>query len=216
MRVASLYLHPSHGTVSVLGERFGRTDVRMLRRRIGVTSQAMADLLRPDLTALQVVETARYAALEPWWHSYTDADHERAREQLARLGVDRLAEQRFGTLSSGERQRVQLARTLMGEPELLLMDEPTAGLDLAGREDLVHRIGALASDPTMAPMVMVTHHTEEIPDSFTHVLMMKAGRVMGRGPMAEVLTEASLSECFGLALRLERRDGRWLSWSPRS
>jgi len=216
VRVASLYLHPTAGVVHVLGETLGRVDVRRLRTRIGVASQSFADLLRRDLTVLDVVVTGKHAALEPWWHTYTDADRARARELIGRLGVASHEAQPFGTLSSGERQRVQLARTLMGEPGLLLLDEPAAGLDLAGREDLVHRLGGLAADPAVAPTVLVTHHTEEIPDGFTHALLLRDGGVLVAGPLAEVLTEANLSACFDLPLHLERRDGRWLSWAART
>ncbi len=209
LRIASLYLHPTEGTVDVLGERLGRTDVRHLRTRIGVASAAMADLLRPGLTATDVVMTAKHAALEPWWHQYDDADRARAVGLLDRLGGAALADQRFGTLSSGERQRVQLARTLMGDPGLLLLDEPTAGLDLGGREDLVHRLGELAADPTTPPVVLVTHHVEEIPPGFDHVLLLLDGEVQAAGPTEEVLTAEALSACFGLPLAVERHGRRW-------
>lgn len=215
LRLASLYLHPTSGSVHVLGERLGRTDVRTLRTRIGVASQALADQLRRDLSASDVVMTGKYAALEPWWHSYSDEDRRRAVAELGRVGVAHLAERRFGTLSAGERQRVQLARTLMGDPELLLLDEPAAGLDVAAREDLVNRLADLAIDPSAPPMVLVTHHTEEIPDAFTHALLLSGGRRIDAGPIDDILTEERLSESFGLPIRLERRDGRWLSWSPR-
>ncbi len=215
LRVASLYLHPTSGTVKVLGETLGRTDVRSLRARIGVASQALADQLRGDLTAADVVMTGKYAALEPWWHTYDEADRARARRELDRVGVARFADRRFGTLSAGERQRVQLARTLMADPELLLLDEPGAGLDLAAREDLVGRLSDLAAEADSPPIVLVTHHTEEIPDHFTHALLLSHGHRVASGPIGQVIDEASLSECFGLPLRLERRDGRWLSWSPR-
>lgn len=213
VRIASLYLHPTAGDVWVLGERLGRTDVRTLRTRIGVASQAFADLLRPELVVEDVVITARHGALEPWWHTYTDEERARARSLLARLGIEHLARHPFGTLSSGERQRAQLARTLMGDPGLLLLDEPTAGLDLAAREDLLARLTSLAADPAVAPMVQVTHHTEEIPSDFTHALLLQDGAVMAQGPIDETLTAASLSACFGLPLSLERRDGRWLAWA---
>jgi iron complex transport system ATP-binding protein len=209
LRIASMWMHPSSGRVTVLGETLGRTDVRILRTRVGVASQAFADLLRPDLAVLDVVVTAKHAALEPWWHTYESADHDRARAALDRLGVLALAERRFGTLSSGERQRVQLARTLFADPGLLLLDEPTAGLDLGGREDLVARLGALAIDPATPPTVLVTHHVEEIPIGFTHALLLRDGRMLASGPMADTLTAANLSACFGLELRLEWDDGRW-------
>ncbi len=209
IRLASLYLHPSSGTVRVLGETLGRTDVRRLRVRIGLASPSLADQLRRELTPVDIVMTAKNAALEPWWHTYDDEDRWRARAQLASLGCADIADQPFGLLSSGERQRVLLARTLMTEPGLLLLDEPTAGLDLGGREELVATLGALAADPTTPPTVLVTHHVEEIPEGFTHVLLLAAGQVVGRGPLDEVLTAEALSDCFGLALDLGRSDGRW-------
>src|SRR6478735_11259379 len=215
LRIASMYEHPSSGNVDVLGERLGRTDVRVLRRRIGYMSPALAAQFRGDLRCLDIVMTAKYAALEPWWHRYDDADRQRARSCLEQLGIGRLAERSFSTLSSGERQRVLLARTLMPEPGLLLLDEPTAGLDLAGREDLVAGLAELAADPTTPATVLVTHHGEEIPVGFTHLLLLADGRVTAAGPLDEVLDAARLSACFGLPLGLEHRHGRWWAWSTR-
>jgi iron complex transport system ATP-binding protein len=209
MRVASLYLHPSSGTVRVLGELLGRTDVRALRTRIGIASSSFADKLRPGLSARDVVMTAKHAALEPWWHTYDDADRARAGELLERLGVGTLADQGFGTLSSGERQRVQLARTLMTDPGLLLLDEPTAGLDLGGREELVGALTDLAHSPSSPPILLVTHHVEEIPPGFSHALLLKAGRVLAAGPLTDVLTRDHLSECFEVDLILEHHGHRW-------
>jgi iron complex transport system ATP-binding protein len=157
--------------------------------------------------------TAKNAALEPWWHQYDAADRARAAELLERVGIEHLGARQFGTLSSGERQRVLLARTLMNDPGIVLLDEPTAALDLAGREELVSTLDSLARDPDTPPVVMVTHHVEEIPASFTHALLLREGRVVGRGPVDEVLTAGSLGECFGLPVNLERRDGRWLAWA---
>jgi iron complex transport system ATP-binding protein len=209
VRVASLMLHPTAGEVRVLGERLGRTDVRALRTRIGIVSASLADQLRPGLTAEEVVRCGIHAALEPWWHSYTDADTERAVATLERTGCGRLAGHTFATLSSGERQRVMLARTLITDPGLLLLDEPCAGLDLGGREELVGSLAALAADPAAAPVVLVTHHVEEIPPGFTHVLLLRDGQVAAAGPLEATLTAAALSECFGLAVTLERRGDRW-------
>ncbi len=213
LRIAGLYEHPSTGEVDVLGERLGRTDVRVLRRRVGYLSAALAGQLRPQLRCLDVVMTARYAALEPWWHRYTIADEERARECLGRMGVEWLAERSLGTVSSGEQQRVLLARTLMNEPSLVLLDEPSARLDLAGREQLVQALSELTLDPAAPPLVLVTHHLDEVPPGMTHVLMLREGEVVTRGPIDQQLTAASLSECFGLPLHLERRpDGRYSAW----
>ncbi len=213
VRVASLYLHPSQGEVELLGERLGRTDVRTLRRRIGLASSSLADQLRPQLTAAEVVMTARHAALEPWWHEYDEGDRRRAAGLLAAMGCAGMAGRTFGTLSSGERQRVLLARTLMAEPALVLLDEPTAGLDLGGRETLVSRLGALAADASSPPLVLVTHHVDEIPAGFTHVLLLHRGRVLAAGPLAETLTAPNLSGLFGMPLRLERRGLRWAAWA---
>lgn len=212
MKIASLYLHPSSGEVDVLGETLGRTDVRSLRKRIGVASSGMADQLRSDLISADVVMTAKNAALETWWHTYDDADRQRARDCLERMEIGRLADRSFATLSSGEKQRVLLARTLMPEPGLLILDEPTAGLDLAGREDLVRTLGVLAVGVDTPATVLVTHHVEEIPEGFTHVLMLRDGRVLSAGTLDDVLTEANLSECFEMPLGLERRHGRWWAW----
>jgi iron complex transport system ATP-binding protein len=213
IRIASLYLHPSTGDVDVLGQRLGRVDVRRHRRRIGVASSSFADLLRPGLTAMEIVMTAKNAALEPWWHEYDENDRARATELLDRFGCAALAEHAFSTLSSGERQRVQLARTLMTDPGLLLLDEPTAGLDLGGREDLVRRLSALAADPTTPATILVTHHVDEIPPGYDHVLMLRDGHVTARGPIDEVLTSTALSECFGIEVALERRRDRWSAFA---
>jgi iron complex transport system ATP-binding protein len=153
--------------------------------------------------------TAKHAALEPWWHTYEQADRDRAAELLARMGCADLATHDFGSLSSGERQRVLLARTLMGDPELVLLDEPTAGLDLGAREELVAQLDELAEDATAPPTVLVTHHVEEIPASFTHAMLMLDGRMLAAGPVDDVLDDAAISECFGLPLALAKHDGRW-------
>ena len=212
-RVAGLYLHPSRGTVDVLGQRLGRTDTRELRRHAQLTSAALADMLQPRLRVEDVVVTGLYAALAPWWHTYTAADRRKAHALLERFGCGAIAAATFGTLSSGERQRVLLARTLMSDPALWLLDEPTAGLDLGGREQLVAMLDAVAADTGPPSIVMVTHHVEEIPPAFTHALLLAGGRVHAAGAIEDVLTSEHLSSCFGIRLDLERRDGRWLAWS---
>jgi iron complex transport system ATP-binding protein len=216
LRVCALYEHPSSGTVDVLGERLGRTDVRVLRRRVGYTSAALAEQLRPTLPALDVVRTARFAALEPWWHRYAPEDERRARECLDRMGVGGFAGREFGTLSSGERQRVLLARTLMNDPAVVLLDEPSAGLDLAGREQLIVALDELAGHHDSPPFVFVTHHVDDVPTTMTHALLLRAGRAHAQGPIDDVLDGPTLSSCFGLDLRLERRaDGRFSAWAER-
>jgi iron complex transport system ATP-binding protein len=217
LAVAGGWLAPTAGEVEILGERLGRVDVRELRRRIGHASPALEPLLDARLTALELVVTARAAAFGPWWHAWTDADRGRARALLGRLGVGHLAERSFGTLSTGERQRVCIARALMPEPDLLLLDEPAAGLDLGAREELVAALDRLASDASPAAIVLVTHHVEEIPPSFDRVVLLRAGRIVAAGPVATTLSGATLSAAFGLPLTVDfaadgrlhaRRDGR--------
>lgn len=209
LRLASLYLHPSTGTVDVLGQRLGRTDVRRLRTRIGLVSPALAGMLRDTIPAVEVVMAAREAALETWWHAYGDKDRAAALALLDRMGVAALASRPFGALSSGERQRVLLARSLWGDPGIVLYDEPTAGLDLGAREDLISRLADLAADPTTPPLILVTHHVEEIPPSFTHCLLVGDGRIAAQGPLASVLTAPALSKVFGVSLALDHHDGRY-------
>ena len=202
LRVAGLWLRPTRGTVSVDGETSGRTDVRTLRARIGFTSAALADSLRADVDALDVVMTGRRAQLEAWWATWTDEDRAAARVEMERVGAAHLAGRAFGTLSSGERQRVLLARALAGTPALLLLDEPASGLDLGAREDLVDRLGALAADPAAPATVLVTHHPEEIPPGYTHALLLRDGGVVAAGPIRDVVTDGPLGEAFALDLQV--------------
>ncbi|MGE3618902.1 MAG: ABC transporter ATP-binding protein [Acidimicrobiia bacterium] len=212
LRIASLWLHPSSGEVEVLGGRLGSVDVRRHRIGIGLASQAFGDLLRADQRAADVVMAARNGALETWWHTYTEADRRAALDLLGRFGVGHRADHLLGTLSSGERQRVMLARAFSGSPGLVLLDEPTAGLDLGGREDLVGRLAAVAGDPAAPATVLVTHHVEEIPVGTTHAALLRDGRIVASGPAPEVLTGPALGELFGLPLELDRRGGRYQAW----
>ena len=208
-QILTLYQHPSAGSVTVLGGELGRVDVRALRLRIGITSAALATMIPPALTAEQIVVAGKEAALAPWWHRYDEADRAHARRCLARVDCLGHAAQRFRTLSSGERQRVLLARALMCTPGLMVLDEPNAGLDLPGREQLVKTLAALARTDPALPLVLVTHHLDEIPPGFTHALLLASGRIAAAGPIEEVLTPPALSACFGLTLQVEHRRGRW-------
>ena len=209
LRLAGAWLRPSDGVATVLGERLGKTDVRVLRRSIGYPSQSLTDQLRPAMTPREVVVAGRNAALETWWHRYSDDDWADADARLRRFGVDEaMAARALRTLSSGERQRVLLARAFSQQPGLVVLDEPTAGLDVGGREDLLARIDREAQD-SAAPIVMVTHHLEEVPPSTTHALLLKDGQMMASGTMADVVDSASLSALFGVSLTVAVRDGRW-------
>lgn len=210
LQVAASLLFPSEGSVEILGERLGQTDVFDLRPRIGLASAALSERIPPDEKVIDLVLTASYAILGRWTEEYDSHDVTRAVELIDQLGCAHLIRRRFATLSEGERKRVQIARALMPDPELLLLDEPAAGLDVAGREDLVRRLGALAQDPKSPTMVLVTHHVEEIPAGFTHVLLLRHGSVVDQGPIDAVMTPENLSATFGVPLHLDRgQEGRW-------
>lgn len=209
LRVAGMRLLPTRGTVEVLGESYGRSDARAVRQRVAFVSQSILRGLRPNLATGDVVLTGRYAALETWWHHYDEQDRLRAQRLLEAAGLGEAWERPFGVLSEGERQQVLLARALMAEPELLLLDEPAAGLDLGARERLVVDLSRLAADPATPPLALVTHHVEELPAGITHVALLRAGRVVAAGPASQILTTAAVSACFGLPITIERSDGRW-------
>ncbi len=201
--------HPTTGSVTVLGGRLGRVDLRDLRARIGVAGQRVAERLPPQATALEVVLTGRDGTLAPWWTRGDGGGREAALELLSRLGCGHLADRALGATSQGERQRVLIARSLYGRHRLLLLDEPAAGVDLPGREALVAALDALAAAPDAPATVHVAHTLEELPASTSHAALLRAGRLVAEGPVAEVLTEGHLSECYGLEVRVERRSGRW-------
>jgi iron complex transport system ATP-binding protein len=209
LSVASMSLWPTAGTVDVLGGRYGRVDARDWRRRIGSAGSAIEDAMRPDLTPRVLIMTARHGAFEPWWHEYDDVDRERAGALAARFGLERVVDHPFATLSAGERRRTSIARALMPDPDLLLLDEPAASLDLAARELLLRDLDALAREERPRAIVLVSHHLEEIPTGFAHGLVLDDGRAVAAGPIDTVLRDDVLSEAYGLPLSVEARHGRW-------
>ena len=209
LQLAATLLHPTSGEVTILDERLGRTDVFELRPRIGFASSAMARRVPPEETVLDVVLTAAFSVLGRWNEEYETIDERRARRVLGEWKLDHLADRTFGTLSDGEQKRVQIARAVMTDPELLLLDEPTASLDLGAREELLGLLGGYAQAPTTPAMVMVTHHVEDIPVGFTHVLLLRDGAVVAAGPVEETLTAQNLSDTFGMPIALSVEDGRY-------
>jgi len=209
LQVAAGSIRPSSGRVELLGEALDDTDLDDLLPRIGLASAALADRLPPDERVLDVVLTASYATVRRGAERYDAIDEDRARDLLLQLGCRALVERRFGSLSEGERKRVQLARALMTDPELLLLDEPAAGLDLGGREALLHMLGRLAQDPQAPALVLVSHHVEEVPAGFTHALLLREGCVVAAGPIREVLRSSAVSTCFGMPLLVFRRGDRY-------
>ncbi len=213
LQVAATLVHPTEGTVEVLGERLGDVDVFELRPRIGLTSASLAERVPANEKVIDLVLTASYAILGRWKEEYESSDVTRAVELLDALGCAHLIRRRFATLSEGERKRVQIARAMMPDPEMLLLDEPAAGLDLGGREDLLRRLSVLAANPKAPMMVLVTHHVEEVPDGFTHAMLLRRGAVLTAGPIEEVFTAKNLSRCFGIPLEIERHEKRWRAWA---
>jgi iron complex transport system ATP-binding protein len=211
LQIAAARLHPTSGRAEVLGERLGAVDVFELLPRIGLTSAAFAETIPAPERVLDVVMSAGYAVTGRWHEEYLRVDEQRALELLARLGAGALVERRYGTLSEGERKRVQIARALMTDPELLILDEPAAGLDLGSREELLARLAGIATDAAGPVVLQVTHHVEEIPPYFTHALLMRAGQVVAAGPLSEVVTTPWLTATFGLPLLLSAHDGRYFA-----
>lgn len=209
LQLCSAQIHPTSGVLAVLGEVVGTVDVFELRPRIGWTSAAVADRIPRHELVRDVVVSASYGVVGRWREKYDELDHERAAELLVEVGAGGLVDRTFGTLSEGERKRVQIARALMTDPELLLLDEPAAGLDLGGREDLVSTLSVLAMDEYSPATVLVSHHVEEIPPGFTHALLLRDGKAVAAGPLPHVLTEELLSRTFGLPLSVQEEDGRW-------
>jgi iron complex transport system ATP-binding protein len=214
LRVAGARLWPTAGTVEILGRRLGTVDVRTLRSRVAFVSAAVTRELRVNQVVREVVASGKFGALETWWHTYDDQDWAEADRLLATAGVggqNGIADRQFGVISEGERQHVLLARALMSRPEVLLLDEPAAGLDMGARERLLSVLGSIATSGDTFPLVLVTHHAEEIPPGMTHAVLLADGRIQRSGPVDEVLTSAAVSECFSVPVTVGNDRGRW--WS---
>lgn len=209
LRLAAAQLHPSLGEVSILGETLGEVNVFELRTRIGFASSALAAHIPNSETVLDAVMTAAYAVTGRWNEKYDEIDERRARRVLAEWQLEKLADRAFGTLSDGERKRTQIARAVMTDPELLLLDEPVASLDLAAREQTIKIIGGYASSPNAPAIIMVTHHLEEIPAGFTHALIITGGRIFAAGEIAHTITSEKISEAFGLSITVDSVNGRY-------
>ena len=216
LRMAAAMEYPSSGTATVLGERLGRVDMAELRQRVGLSSSALAQRIPDDEVVRDLVVSAGYAVLGRWRERYDDIDYERALDTLESVGGEHLADRTYGTLSEGERKRVLIARSLMTDPELLLLDEPAAGLDLGGREELVARLADLAADPDSPALVLVTHHVEEIPAGFSHCLVLAEGTVVAAGLLQDVLTADTLSAAFGQSIAVDTIDGRYFARRART
>lgn len=211
LQICSSLIHPTTGEINILGEKLGKVDVFELRTRIGLTSSALVEQFPPDELVMDVVLTAAYAMLGRWQEKYDLWDESRAMALLTALGVRELGERLFGSLSEGEKKRVQIARALMADPELLLLDEPASSLDLGGREDLLRRIESLSKDPLAPATVIVTHHIEEIPVGTTHALLLREGAVVAQGEVASVITDQNLTQAYGLAINVQTDAGRFFA-----
>lgn len=213
LQLLAALIHPTSGKVSILGNRLGAVDVFELRPRIGFTSSAMMEILPSEERVIDIVLTSAYAIAGRWQEEYDLWDESRAKALLTTFGVRDLAERTFGTLSEGEKKRVQISRALMADPEVLLLDEPAAGLDLGGREDILHRITQYTSDEQSPVTIIVTHHIEEIPAGTTHALLLKDGIVAHAGPISQVLTEENITEVFGVSVQLQFNGARYFASS---
>ncbi|WP_235840702.1 ABC transporter ATP-binding protein [Corynebacterium liangguodongii] len=209
IKMASAQEFPSAGTAFVLGERLGKTDMRDLRAQIGLTSSAVALRVPGEEKVGDLVVSAGYAILGRWREDYDEMDYEQALEVLEQVGAMHLIDRTWETLSDGERKRVLIARAIMTNPELLIMDEPAAGMDLGGREDLVAYLGDLAMDPDAPAIVMITHHVEEIPPGFTHALLLDEGEVVSQGLIEDVLTAENLTRAYHQPIEVHASEGRY-------
>lgn len=213
LQILATRFFPSSGTVHVLDKEMGKVDLAELRTRIGICGALISEDIPDDEKVRDVVLTAAYAILGRWNEAYDLWDESRAVALLTTFGVRELADRTYGTLSEGERKRVQISRALMADPELLLLDEPAAGLDLGGREDLLHRFSIFASDPLAPASILVTHHIEEIPAGTTHALILKDGHIAVSGPIADVITSEHISAIFNLPITVVHEGERFFARS---
>lgn len=209
LRIAAAQIHPTTGTANLLGSSLGEVNVFELRTRIGFASNAMSAHIPNSESVLDAVMTASYGITGRWNEKYEDVDERRARRVLAEWQLDELADRPFGTLSDGEKKRAQIARAVMPDPELLLLDEPVASLDMAAREQTISILGSYASAPAAPAIVMVTHHIEEIPKGFTHALILSKGQVYAAGEIETTLTSEKISGAFGFSLEVSQEAGRY-------
>ncbi|KQM84595.1 ABC transporter ATP-binding protein [Agromyces sp. Leaf222] len=209
LQIAAAAMHPTSGQAAVLEEKLGKADVFELRPMIGFASTAMARKIPRNETVIDSVLTAAYSVTGRWNEEYEEIDVRRAQRVLSEWGLEGFADRRFGSLSDGEQKRVQIARSVMTDPELLLLDEPAASLDLGAREELVGLLGGYASSSASPAIVMVTHHVEEIPNGFTHALLLAKGGVVAAGPLDEALTSETLTKAFGITIDLSEANGRY-------
>ena len=211
LQICSSLIHPTTGSITILGQTLGKVDVFELRTRIGLTSSALVDQLPSDEIVMDVVLTAAYAMFGRWQEKYDLWDESRAMALLTALGVRELGNRNYGTLSDGEKKRVQIASALMADPELLLLDEPASALDLGGREDLLKRIETFSNDPLAPATVIVTHHIEEIPSGTTHALLLRDGKTVAQGQIQSVINDENLSIAYGLPISVQSEHGRYFA-----
>ena len=211
LQILATRIYPTLGSVHLLDKEIGRVDLSELRTRIGICGALISEDIPENEKVRDVVLTAAYAILGRWNEAYDLWDESRAVALLTTFGVRDLAERSYGSLSEGEKKRVQISRALMADPELLLLDEPAAGLDLGGREDLLKRFSAFAADPLAPASILVTHHIEEIPAGTTHALILKDGSIAASGPIAEVITTEHISAIFGLPITVVSEGDRFFA-----
>ena len=211
LKLAGGQMFPSTGTVDVVGERLGKTDIRELRTAVGMASAAIVHRIPAEEKVADIVISAGYDVIGRWRETYDEMDYERAINILETVGAYHIGDRKWGTLSEGERKRTLIARALMTDPELLLLDEPGAGLDLGGREDLIELLSDIAEDPDAPATVVVTHHVEEIPPHFTHALLLDEGHVVAQGVLQDIMTSENLSKAYHQPIEVREEDGRWFA-----